>query len=70
MALSLGLEASGALKMTQSLLNVRISLILALIFHISDVSGPIGLCFGFDAPMGLCYNVSKAHGPITKFRGP
>ena len=70
MALSLGLEAPGAPKMTQSPLNVPIPLILALIFHISDVYGPIGLCFGIDAPMGLCYIVSKAHGPITKFRGP
>ena len=39
-------------------------------FNISAVYGPIGLCFGYDAPVGLCYHISRAHGPITRFRGP
>ena len=43
---------------------------LASNFDISAVYGPIGLCFGYDAPVGLCYHIPRAHGPITRFRGP
>ena len=43
---------------------------LASNFDISAVYGPIGLCFGYDAPVGFCYHISRAHGPITKFRDP
>ena len=39
---------------------------LASNFDISAVYGRIGLCFGYGAPVGLCYHISKAHGPITK----
>ena len=70
MALSLGLGAPGAPKMTPCPLNVRISLIVASILEISSVYGLIGLRFGYDALVGLCYHVFKAHGPITGFRGP
>ena len=37
-------------------------------FDISAVYGPIGLCFGHDAPVGFCYHISIAHAPITRFR--
>ena len=53
MALSLGLGAPGAPKMTRCPLNVGITLIVALIFHILAVYGPIGLCFEYDAPVCL-----------------
>ena len=53
MAISLGLGASGAPEMTPCPLNVQISLIVALIFYISAVYGPIGLCFEYDAPVCL-----------------
>ena len=43
---------------------------LASNFNISAVYGRIGLCFGYDAPVGLCYHISRAHAPITRFRGP
>ena len=43
---------------------------LASNFDISAVYGRIGLCFGYDAPVGLCYHISRAHAPITRFRGP
>ena len=49
---------------------MRISLIVASIFHISAVYGPIGLCFGYDAPIGTCYHNFRAHDPIDRFRGP
>ena len=73
MAISLGLGASGAPEMTPCPLNVQISLIVASIFHISAVYGPIGLCFGYDAPVGFCYHISRAYSPIISFgvlRGP
>ena len=43
---------------------------LALNFDISAVYGRIGLCFGYDAPLGLYYHTCRAHAPITSFRGP
>ena len=61
MALSLGLRAP---RMTPCPLNVRISLIVASIFHISAVYSPIGLCFGYDVRIGFCYHISRAHGRI------
>ena len=54
MVLSLGLWAPGTPKMNPCFLNVRISLIVASIFHISTVYGLIGLYFGYDAPVGFC----------------
>ena len=65
LAISLGLGASAAPEMTPYPLNVQISPIVASIFHISAVYGPIGLCFGYDAPIGHFY-----HDPIDRFRGP
>ena len=56
--------------MIMSASNFNICFFLALKFDILAVYGPIGLCFGYDAPVGLCYHVFKAHGPITGFRGP
>ena len=70
MALSLGLGSTGAPKMTQCTLNVQISLIIASIFYFSAVYGPIELCFGYDALIGLCYHNFRAHDPIDRFRGP
>ena len=61
-ALSLGLGAPRAPKMTPCPLNVRISLIVASILQISAVYVLIGLGFGYDAPVGLCYHIFKAHG--------
>ena len=55
MAISLGLGASGAPEMTQCTLNVQISLIVASIFHILAIYGPIGYCFGQDALVGDNY---------------
>ena len=37
-------------------------------FDISAVHGPIVLCFGYDAPVGVCYLIFRAYGPITRFR--
>ena len=70
MVLSLGLGAPGDFKMTPCPLNARISLIVASIFHISAVCGCIRLCFGYGAPVGLCYHICGAHAPINRFRGP
>ena len=64
---------TGAPKMSQCTLNVQISLILASIFHILAVYGPIGFCFGYDALVGLCYHElmsSWPYGPTARFRGP
>ena len=44
--------------MTPYPLNVRISLTVATIFHISAVYGPIRLCFGYDAFVGVCSIIS------------
>ena len=55
MALLLGLRAPGAPKMTPC---PQISLIVVSIFHILAVYGPVGLCFGYDAPVGFCYHIS------------
>ena len=60
----------GAPKMTQCTLNAQISLIVASIFHISAVFGPIGFCFEHDALVGLFYHKSKVPDPIKRFRGP
>ena len=43
---------------------------LASNFDISTVYGRIRLCFGYVAPVGLCYDISRGNGPITRFRGP
>ena len=60
----------GAPKMTMSASNFDIQLLLASNFNISAVYGSIGLYFGYDALMGLCYNISRAHGPISRFWAP
>ena len=71
MAISLGLGASGAPEMTPCPLNVQISLIVASIFHISAVYGLILLFFGYDAPVGFCYLIFRAHAPTTRgVQGP
>ena len=69
MALSLGLGAL-APKITPCHLNVLISLIVASLFHIFAVYCSIGLCFGYDALVGLCYHTSRAHDPIKRFWVP
>ena len=43
---------------------------LASNFDILAVYGRFGLCYGYYALVGLCYDISRAHGPITRFRGP
>ena len=45
--------------MTPYPLNVQISLIVATIFDISAVYGPIRLCFGYDALVGVCSIISQ-----------
>ena len=70
MAISLGLQASGAPEMTSCPLNVQISPIVASIFYISAVYGPIGLCFGYDAPIGPFFHNFRAREPIDRFRVP
>ena len=55
MVLSQGLGSTGAPKMTRCTLNVQISLIVASIFHILAIYGPIGYCFGQDALVGDDY---------------
>ena len=40
---------------------------LASNFNILAVYGPIRLCFTYYAHVGLCYHISRAHGPITTF---
>ena len=70
MTLSLGLRALEASKITICPTNVQITSILTLIFNISVVYGQIGLCFGDDTPVGLCYHISWAHDPTKRFRGP
>ena len=64
MALSLGL---GAPKITPCPLNVQRSLISASIFHISAVYAPVGLCFRYDAFVGL---ILFSFTPTIRFRGP
>ena len=51
-------------------LIVQISPIIASISHISAVYGPIGLCFGYDAPIGPFYHNFRAREPIDQFRVP
>ena len=55
MARLLGLGANGAHKTIPCPLHVQIFLIVASIFYISAVYGPIGFYFGYDALVGLCY---------------
>ena len=43
---------------------------LASNVDISAVYGPIGLYFGYGAPVGFCYHISRAHDPIARFRDP
>ena len=64
MAISLGLGASGAHEVTPCPLIVQTSPIVASISHISAVYGPIGLCFGYDAPIGPFYHKFRAREPI------
>ena len=54
MAQLLALEANGAHKTIPCPLNVQIFLIVASIFHVSAVYGPIGLWFEYDAVVGVC----------------
>ena len=70
MPLSLGLGSTGAPKMTQCTLDVQISLIVTSISYISAVYGPIELCFGYNALIGLCYHNFRAHDHMDWFRGP
>ena len=37
--------------------------LLASNFDISAVHAPNGLCYGYDAPVDLCYDIFRAHGP-------
>ena len=70
LALSVGLRAPGTPKMSPCPLNVGISLIVATILQISASYGPIELYFGYDALVGLCYYILRAHDPINRIRGP
>ena len=70
MTLSLGLGTPGAPKINICPQNMQIASILAIIFDISVVYGPIELCFGHDTPVGVCCHISRAHDPIVRFRGP
>ena len=67
MARLLGLGANGAHKTIPCPLHVQIFLIVASIFYISAVYVAIGLSFGHDAPIGFCYHIFRAHGPIARF---
>ena len=68
MAVLLGLGALGSPKMLLGCPNTQISLILASIFNISAIYSPIGLCFGYGALVDYYYCISRAHGPIVRFR--
>ena len=68
-ALSPGLRAPGAPKMTPCPLNVRICLIVNSMFYIPTSYGPAELCFGYDALLCLGYYISRAHGPFNRFKG-
>ena len=70
MTLSIGLGGPVAPKTTPCPLNVQISLIVDSIFQISAIYGLFWLCFRYDADVGLCYHIFRAHGPITEFRAP
>ena len=70
MTLSINLGGPKAPKTTSSPIYVGICLILISTFQISAVYGIIALSFVYDAPVGLCYHIFRAHGPITMFRGP
>ena len=67
MARLLALEANGAHKTIPCPLHVQIFLIVASFFYISAVYGPIGLCFGYDVPVGLHYHISRAYAPINSY---
>ena len=54
MARLLGLRANEAHKTIPCPLDVQIFLIVASIFYISAVYGPIGLWFEYDAVVGVC----------------
>ena len=54
MARLLALEANGDYKTIPCPLHVQIFLIVASIFYISAVYGPIGLWFEYDAVVGVC----------------
>ena len=41
-----------------------VSFIVAPMFHIRASYGPIELCFGYDALLGLCYHTFRAYDPI------
>ena len=69
-ALSQGLKAPGAPKITTCPHNVRISLIVDSMFYIPASYGPVELCFGYDAPVCLGYYIFRAHGPFNRFKGP
>ena len=57
-------------KLVVFIVTLRHIALLASNFDISAVYGRIGLCFGYGAPVGLCYQISRARGPISRFRGP
>ena len=68
--LSLGLGTLGAPTVTICPPKVQITSVLILIFDILVVYGPNELCFGYGTPVGLCYQISRAHSGIIRFRGP
>ena len=70
MALSLGLGGSRGPQNDYVHLKPRYIVFLASNFDILAVYGGIRLGFVYDAPVGLCYYISRAHRPITRFRGP
>ena len=70
MALSLGLGGPRGPKNDYVHLNSRYIAFLASNFDISAVYGCIRFCFGYGAPVGLCYHICGAHAPITRFRDP
>ena len=57
-------------KLVVFIVTLRHIASLASNFDISAVYGGIRLYFGYGAPVSLCYQISAAHAPITRFRGP
>ena len=70
MALSLGLGVPGGPQNDYVCFKLQYIAFLDSNFDISAVYSPNGLCFGYDAPVGLCYHISRAQAFINKFRGP
>ena len=60
MALSIGLGGPRGPQNDYVHLKPRYIAFLASNFDISAGYGPIGLCFGYDAPVGLCCHISSS----------